>query len=110
MYDLRFPHPASPSAAFAQATRAAKNYPLAASADRHMIDLGFDVNRTRGVMAVASQEKSVDLFSIATGEKLDSAVGRHKFQMHSKAMKFDDGEVPEGLFVADGPVLNWYRH
>ncbi|KAF8245800.1 hypothetical protein K440DRAFT_633099, partial [Wilcoxina mikolae CBS 423.85] len=79
-YDLRFPHPKSPSSGFAHATRAARVYGKVVKKDASMIGLGFDVDADRGVMAVADHEGWVAMWSLETGERLQSVLEDRKWE------------------------------
>ncbi|KAI5787175.1 hypothetical protein EDC01DRAFT_779625 [Geopyxis carbonaria] len=111
MYDLRFPHPASPSSSFAEPTRAARAYPRLVRNDGYMIDLGFDVNQELGIMAIANQEHRVELWSIATGERLDGGdIGKKKFSSPCKGLKFEGGMEPMGLWAIDGSQMEFWQY
>jgi WD40 repeat protein len=89
-YDLRFPHPRSPSSGFAHATKATRVYDKAAREKEFMIGRGFDVDPTSGVMAVADHEHWVNLFSLATGERLRSVLGARKWELPCTGLWFDE--------------------
>ena len=69
-YDLRYPHPRSPSASFAQATRAVRVYDRAVGKREFMIGHGFDVDHAGEVMVRADCECWIRMFSVVTGEEL----------------------------------------
>ncbi|KAL7271425.1 hypothetical protein RUND412_005821 [Rhizina undulata] len=109
MYDLRYPHPASPSAEFARPTRPAIQYEkVTRHAKGEMVGLGFDLNRDRKVIAVTNQDNFVKLFSTETGDALDSPVSREKLANVSRCVRFDVQDRSESLFVANGPRLELY--
>jgi WD40 repeat protein len=88
-YDLRYPHPRSPSSRFASATKAVRVYEKATREKEFMIGRGFDVDRERGVMAIADHEQWVNLFSVQTGEKLESPLGRKRWEVPCTGLWFE---------------------
>ena len=69
-YDLRYPHPRSPSASFEQATRAVRVYDRAVEEREFVICRGFDVDHTGEVMVREDSEGGFRMFSVVTGEEL----------------------------------------
>lgn len=112
LYDLRFPHPASPSRAFAEPTRPVMAYEKVNDGKGYMVGLGFDVCAVRKVMVVANEDQHVRLFSIESGEMLESALGTREFDHPCRGLKFGSEEV-EGrvasIVAVDGPHLDRYR-
>jgi len=109
-YDLRFPHPRSPSSGFAHATRAARVYGKVVGKDASMIGLGFDVDADRGVMAVADQEGWVAMWSLETGEKLQSVLEDRRWEGPCKGIKFDNGVQPGRLWAGEGRGLTCFSY
>jgi len=110
MYDLRFPHPATPLAAFAEPTRAAVTYPAISRHQAQIPGLGFGVNAERGVIVVATQEKSLELYSVGTGKRLKWVGQDGRFKIPCKALSFHTtrpGDL-ESLFVANGESIDCY--
>lgn len=86
-YDLRYPHPKSPSASFALATLATRVYAGAVGEKEFMIARGFDVDLVGGgeLMAVADSERWMRMFSLVTGEELRS----WRWESYCVALSFD---------------------
>ncbi|KAA8895709.1 WD40-repeat-containing domain protein [Sphaerosporella brunnea] len=105
-YDIRFPHPRSPSSGFAQATRAMRVYDKATRDKEFMIGRGFDVDMERGIMAVADHEHWVNLFSVDTGEKLRSVLGASRWSVPCLGLWFDEGRT----WAAEGRELRCFRY
>jgi hypothetical protein len=102
MYDLRFPHPTSPSSNFAYPTRATKTYDAISRKTEFLIARGFDVNKELGIIAAADHEHRVNLFSIATGEMLPSEIGQENLGQPCKKLLFDTAFMPEKLWAVEG--------
>lgn len=113
-YDLRSPHPPSPSSSYAMPTRAVRVYDRAVAPDSSAVGLGFAVDAVRGVLAVADQDRHVSLWSLSSGLRLASVLdggggegahGRHQWTAPCRALAFDGAVQPGRLWAADGPSL-----
>lgn len=110
LYDLRFPHPGSPSKAFVEPTKPVMTYEKVHDGSGYMLTLGFDVCRERQVMVVANEDQHVRLFSMETGNVLESGLGRKSFHHACRALRFyseEEGDV-ESIMMVDGSVLERY--
>jgi hypothetical protein len=105
-YDLRYPHPRSPSSGFAHATRAVRVYEKASREKEFMIGRGFDVDKGRGILAVADHEQWVNLFSVQTGERLDSVLGRKRWEVPCTGLWFEEGR----LWASEGKKLRCFKY
>ncbi|KAI5852323.1 hypothetical protein BZA05DRAFT_436170 [Tricharina praecox] len=105
VYDLRYPHPRSPSASFAQATGATRVYDGAVREREFMIGRGFDVDTAGGgeVMVLADCEHWVRLYSVISGEELR----RWKWESPCTGLKFD-GE--RRLWASAGKALECFTY
>lgn len=111
LYDLRFPHPGSPSKAFAELTKPVMTYGQVHGGKGYMLTLGFDVCKERQVMVVASEDQRVRLFSMETGNELDSGLGKGPFHHASRVLRFWSEEQSggvESIMAVDGPALEHY--
>lgn len=112
LYDLRFPHPRSPSKAFAELTNPVMTYERVHDRKGYMLMLGFDVCKERQIMVVASEDQRVRLFSMVTGNELESGLGKDPFHHASRALRFCDeehGGGVESIMAANGPALEYYK-
>jgi hypothetical protein len=110
LYDLRFPHPGSPSSVFTEPTQPVMTYEKVHNASGYMLTLGFDVCKERRVMAVANEDLHVRLFSMDTGNELESGLGKKPFLHPCRALRFSSEERGgvESIMAADGPALEHY--
>ncbi|KAF8430039.1 hypothetical protein EV426DRAFT_713045 [Tirmania nivea] len=73
LYDLRFPHPASPSMSFKNPTRTVLTYEDLLDPSGYQVDEGWDVSSDGGLMAgiaKAMGKAEVGLWSVLTGRRL----------------------------------------
>lgn len=111
LYDLRFPHLRNPSKAFTELTNPVMTYEKVHGGKEHMLMLGFDVCKERQLMVAASEDQRVRLFSMVTGDELESTLGNNLFSYDSKVLKFCSEEQSggvEGIMAVDGPSLEHY--
>lgn len=111
LYDLRFPHLRSPSEAFTELTNPVMTYEKVHGGKVHMLMLGFDVCKERQLMVAASEDQRVRLFSMVTGDELESTLGKNPFSYDSKVLRFCSEEQSggvEGIMAVDGPSLECY--
>lgn len=116
LYDLRFPHPGSPSKAFTEPTNPVMTYEQVHDKQGYILMLGFDVCKERQLMVVASEDQRVRLFSMVTGNVLESVLGKDSFSHPSRILKFcgegqggGQGGGVESIMAANGPALEHYR-
>lgn len=112
LYDLRFPHPGSPSKMFPELTTPVMTYDKVHDEKGSMFMLGFDACKYRQLMVVATDDKRVRLFSMVTGDELESTLGKNPFSHDSKVLRFfseeQSGGGAEGIMAVDGPALERY--
>lgn len=110
LFDLRFPHPSSPSKAFAEPTRPVMTYDNVHDGKGYMTTLGFDICKEMQMMVVANEDRHVRLFSLETGNELESDFGKRPFHRTCRALRFCGGDEGGGggIMAADGPILRHY--
>lgn len=112
-YDLRTPHPPSPSSSYAQPTRAVCVFDGAVPPGSSTVGLGFAADAARGILAVADQDRHVSLWSLSSGLRLPSVLddgqegarGRHQWTAPCRALVFDGSVHPGRLWASDGRSL-----
>ena len=109
-YDLRYPHPASPSAGFARATAAGAVWEGVVAAGASVVGLGFDVCEERGVMVAADQECGVKMWSLGTGERVRGAWDR-RWEVPCRGLWFEGGAgKTERLWAAEGGKMVCFEY
>ena len=104
LYDMRWPHPGTPSAKWKEPTRASVEFPGLKREDGYVLDLGFDVNIDMGTVAVANQEGRVGLWSLLTGDRLGEIGPTRKQPV--KALRFSAGR----LWLAEQGALDAWEY
>ncbi|KAH0610794.1 uncharacterized protein H6S33_011221 [Morchella sextelata] len=100
LYDLRYPHPPSPSKGFAERTTPVKVY----GNKRTVEGMGFDVSMDKGIVADAGDVDGARIFSAISGEDMGE-LGLKGTEGNIRALKF----VGDNLVVAEGGCLEWYE-
>lgn len=100
LYDLRYPHPPSPSKGFSERTTPVRIY----GNKRTVEGLGFDVSVEKGLVVDAGDVGGARIFSAISGEDMGE-IGLKGAEGNIRALKF----VGDNLVAAEGGCLEWYE-
>ncbi|KAI9670169.1 MAG: hypothetical protein M1817_004506 [Caeruleum heppii] len=107
MYDLRYPHPASPTKAYMKPTRPILEFD---QDNDFRLALGFDVNVETGLVAAGQEDRTVQLFSLHTAAKVSSSLSSRPFSDFPRCIRFSKHTHDDrlSLLLSAGDTLHEY--